>query len=87
MNRRNILMVIVGITAITNLVLSRVITNYSPILELCLTIPFFLMIIIFYRKTPLITVFCVLTILSQFGYYMVMENINILRMKQIYYHL
>ncbi len=74
MNKRNILMIIVGITAITNLVLSRVITNYSPILELCLTVPFFLIIIIFYRKTPLITAFCVLTVLSQFGYYMVMEN-------------
>jgi|AntAceMinimDraft_18_1070375.scaffolds.fasta_scaffold00003_5 hypothetical protein len=75
MKKRDILMAIVGVSAILNIVLSRVITGYSPILELFLTIPFYIIILIFYRKTTLITIFTVLTILSQFGYYMVLENI------------
>ena len=72
MKKRNLLMGIVFICAVLNIVLSRVMDNFLPIYTLILTIPFYLIIIIFYRKTKLITIFCVLTILSQFGHYMLL---------------
>ncbi|MBI9010567.1 MAG: hypothetical protein JEZ05_11140 [Tenericutes bacterium] len=75
MKKRDILMAIVGITGLANIVLSKIIGGYPPILELFLTIPFYVIILIFYRKTTLIVIFSVLTILSQFGYYMVLENL------------
>lgn len=83
MKKRDILMLIVGITAVVNIVLSRVLNSYSPILELLLTIPFYIIIIIFYRKTLLITIFCVITVLSQFGYYMVLENLGTLSLDSL----
>ena len=76
MKKRDILMALVAITGILNIVLSRVLNGYPPILELFMTVPFYVLVIIFYRKTKLITIFSVLTILSQFGYYMVLNYLS-----------
>ncbi len=77
MKKRDILMAIVAVVALINIIFSRVIDNYPPILQLLMTLPFYIIILIFYRKTSLITIFCVLTILSQFGYYMVLHYMTL----------
>lgn len=77
MKKRDILMAIVAVVALINIIFSRVIDNYPPILQLLMTLPFYIIILIFYRKTSLITIFCILTILSQFGYYMVLHYMTL----------
>lgn len=76
MKKRDILMGLVGIAGVVNIIFSRVVSGYPPLLELFLTIPFYIIILIFYRKTKLITAFSIFTILSQFGYYMVLANMQ-----------
>lgn len=77
MKKRDILMAIVALVAIINIIFSRVVDSYPPILQLLLTLPFYMIILIFYRKTTLITIFCILTILSQFGFYMVLHYMTL----------
>lgn len=75
MKKRNLLIAIIVICSLANTILSRI-GMISPIAQFFLTVPFYVILLTFYRKTKYITIFAILTIVSLFGFYMNLSLVN-----------
>ena len=75
MKKKNLLIAVIVICSLANTILSRL-GIISPLIQFFLFVPFYVLLLVFYRKTKYITIFAIFSIISLFGYYMNLSLVN-----------